>query len=60
MYFFLLYFSYKQQAGFSFAYWPFSVKLLWAPIGKQPYFVICIQYFFLKIIYLLILLTLLF
>ena len=36
--------SYKQQAEFSFAYWPFSVKLLWAPIGwvqqcqivKQP------------------------
>ena len=25
--------SYKQQAEFSFAYWPFSVKLLWAPIG---------------------------
>ena len=25
--------SYKQQAGFSFAYWPFSIKLLWAPIG---------------------------
>merc|ERR1719186_546527 len=24
--------SYKQQAEFSFAYWPFSVKLLWAPI----------------------------
>jgi PAT family acetyl-CoA transporter-like MFS transporter 1 len=25
--------SYKQQAEFSFAFWPFSVKLLWAPIG---------------------------
>ena len=24
--------SYKQQAIFSFVYWPFSVKLLWAPI----------------------------
>jgi len=24
--------SYKQQAEFSFAIWPFSVKLLWAPI----------------------------
>jgi len=24
--------SYKQQAEFSFAYWPFSLKLLWAPI----------------------------
>lgn len=24
--------SYKQQAEFSFAHWPFSVKLLWAPI----------------------------
>jgi hypothetical protein len=42
--FFLLFFSYKQQAGFSFAYWPFSVKLLWAPIGKQHfYFVLSIS-----------------
>lgn len=24
--------SYKQQAEFSFVYWPFSLKLLWAPI----------------------------
>ena len=24
--------SYKQQAIFSFVYWPFSIKLLWAPI----------------------------
>ena len=24
--------SYKQQAMFSFVYWPYSVKLLWAPI----------------------------
>lgn len=24
--------SYVQQAVFSFAYWPFSLKLLWAPI----------------------------
>lgn len=28
--------SYKQQAEFSFAFWPFSVKLLWAPIGEPP------------------------
>ncbi|KAF4525583.1 hypothetical protein B566_EDAN010442 [Ephemera danica] len=24
--------SYKQQAEFSFVYWPFSLKLLWAPV----------------------------
>ncbi|XP_030751812.1 acetyl-coenzyme A transporter 1 [Sitophilus oryzae] len=24
--------SYKQQAEFSFVYWPFSLKLLWAPL----------------------------
>ena len=24
--------SYSEQAMFSFAYWPFSIKLLWAPI----------------------------
>lgn len=24
--------SYKEQAEFSFVYWPFSLKLLWAPI----------------------------
>jgi len=29
--------SYKQQAEFSFAYWPFSVKLLWAPIVDSIY-----------------------
>jgi len=26
--------DYGTQAFFSFAFWPFSVKLLWAPIGK--------------------------
>ena len=26
--------SYKQQGEFSFAFWPFSVKLLWAPLGR--------------------------
>lgn len=29
--------SYKQQAEFSFAYWPFSMKLLWAPIVDACY-----------------------
>ncbi|XP_034656430.1 acetyl-coenzyme A transporter 1 [Drosophila subobscura] len=29
--------SYKQQAEFSFAYWPFSLKLLWAPIVDSLY-----------------------
>lgn len=29
--------SYKQQAEFSFAYWPFSLKLLWAPIVDSVY-----------------------
>ncbi|ALC44911.1 CG9706, partial [Drosophila busckii] len=29
--------SYKQQAEFSFAYWPFSIKLLWAPIVDSIY-----------------------
>ena len=29
--------SYKQQAEFSFAYWPFSIKLLWAPIVDSCY-----------------------
>ncbi len=24
--------SYREQAEFSFAYWPFSIKLLWAPV----------------------------
>ena len=30
--------SYKEQAIFSFVYWPFSVKLLWAPIVDSVYF----------------------
>jgi PAT family acetyl-CoA transporter-like MFS transporter 1 len=29
--------SYSQQAQFSFAYWPFSLKLLWAPIVDSIY-----------------------
>lgn len=29
--------SYKEQAMFSFVYWPFSVKLLWAPIVDSLY-----------------------
>ncbi|KJH50193.1 hypothetical protein DICVIV_03632 [Dictyocaulus viviparus] len=29
--------SYGQQAIFSFAYWPFSMKLLWAPIVDSVY-----------------------
>jgi len=29
--------SYKQQAMFSFVYWPFSMKLLWAPIVDAAY-----------------------
>jgi PAT family acetyl-CoA transporter-like MFS transporter 1 len=29
--------SYKQQAEFSFAHWPFSLKLLWAPIVDSVY-----------------------
>ncbi|XP_002731163.2 acetyl-coenzyme A transporter 1-like [Saccoglossus kowalevskii] len=29
--------GYKQQAMFSFVYWPFSVKLLWAPIVDAVY-----------------------
>ncbi|EJW84401.1 hypothetical protein WUBG_04689, partial [Wuchereria bancrofti] len=29
--------SYGQQAIFSFAHWPFSVKLLWAPIVDSVY-----------------------
>lgn len=29
--------SYRQQAEFSFAYWPFSVKLLWAPLVDSLY-----------------------
>ncbi|KAL3087794.1 hypothetical protein niasHT_029558 [Heterodera trifolii] len=30
--------TYSQQAVFSFAYWPFSMKLLWAPIVDSIYF----------------------
>jgi len=29
--------SYSEQAKFSFAYWPFSLKLLWAPIVDAVY-----------------------
>ena len=29
--------SYKQQAVFSFVFWPFSLKLLWAPIVDSIY-----------------------
>lgn len=45
--------SYKQQAEFSFATWPFSLKLLWAPIvdalfwsqfGRRKSWLIPIQY----------------
>jgi hypothetical protein len=31
--------SYSQQALFSFAFWPFSLKLLWAPIVDALYFI---------------------
>jgi PAT family acetyl-CoA transporter-like MFS transporter 1 len=30
--------SWSQQATFSFAFWPFSLKLLWAPIVDALYF----------------------
>lgn len=30
--------SYKQQAMFSFVYWPFSMKLLWAPLVDALFF----------------------
>ena len=30
--------SYRDQAKFSFVYWPFSIKLLWAPIVDSLYF----------------------
>lgn len=30
--------SYKEQAMFSFIYWPFSIKLLWAPLVDSVYF----------------------
>ncbi|XP_074654268.1 acetyl-coenzyme A transporter 1-like isoform X1 [Tubulanus polymorphus] len=45
--------SYKQQAMFSFIFWPFSLKLLWAPIvdavflprfGKRKTWLIPVQY----------------
>lgn len=29
---------YRDQAIFSFVYWPFSVKLLWAPVVDSVYF----------------------
>ncbi len=29
--------SYKEQAVYSFVFWPFSVKLLWAPIVDAAY-----------------------
>lgn len=29
--------SYKEQAVFSFVYWPFAIKLLWAPIVDSFY-----------------------
>ena len=30
--------SYKDQATFSLVFWPFSMKLLWAPIVDTTYF----------------------
>lgn len=45
--------SYKDQAMFSFAFWPFSVKLLWAPvvdalysrrIGRRKSWLVPVQY----------------
>lgn len=30
--------SYKDQAFFSFVFWPFSLKLLWAPLVDALYF----------------------
>ena len=45
--------SYKQQAEFSFAYWPFSIKLLWAPLvdsvfvakfGRRKTWLVPVQY----------------
>ena len=30
--------NYKQQAMFSLVYWPFSLKLLWAPIVDAAFF----------------------
>jgi len=29
--------SYKEQAVFSFVYWPFAIKLLWAPVVDSLY-----------------------
>ena len=46
--------SYQQQALFSFTFWPFSLKLLWAPIvdglyskklGRRKSWLLPIQYF---------------
>lgn len=46
--------TYKEQAKFSFAYWPFSLKLLWAPVvdaiysvrvGRRKTWLIPMQYF---------------
>lgn len=45
--------SYRQQAEFSFVHWPFSVKLLWAPIvdsffsarfGRRKSWLVPVQY----------------
>ena len=45
--------SYKEQAAFSVAYWPFSIKLLWAPIvdsvfitrfGRRKTWLVPVQY----------------
>lgn len=30
--------SYKEQAVFSFVFWPFSIKLIWAPLVDSMYF----------------------
>jgi len=30
--------SYKEQAIFSFVFWPFSLKLIWAPLVDSVYF----------------------
>ena len=45
--------NYKEQAIFSFVYWPFSIKLLWAPIvdalfvtsiGRRKTWLVPVQY----------------
>ena len=45
--------NYKDQAIFSFVYWPFSIKLLWAPIvdavfvssfGRRKTWLVPVQY----------------